>query len=46
MKMNMKYILVVLVAFFVVSCSDSFLDEKMVSVITQDYLETEQGLDQ
>ena len=28
------------------SCSDDFLEEKMVSVITQDYLETEQGLDQ
>lgn len=29
-----------------VSCSDSFLEEKMVSTITQDYFETEQGLDQ
>lgn len=28
------------------SCSDSFLEEEMVSTITQDYLETEQGLDQ
>lgn len=28
------------------SCSDDFLEEKMVSVITQDYFKTEQGLDQ
>lgn len=28
------------------SCSDSFLDEKMVSKITQDYFDTEQGLEQ
>lgn len=29
-----------------VGCTDSFLEEKMVATITQDYLETEQGLDQ
>lgn len=28
------------------SCSDSFLEEEMVSVITQDYFNTEQGLEQ
>lgn len=28
------------------SCTDKFLEEKMVATITQDYLETEQGLDQ
>jgi hypothetical protein len=28
------------------SCTDSFLEEEMVSTITQDYFETEQGLDQ
>lgn len=28
------------------SCSDGFLEEKMVSTITQDYFETQQGLDQ
>lgn len=28
------------------SCTDSFLEEKMVATITQDYLNTEQGLDQ
>ncbi|MCG5013010.1 hypothetical protein L0P15_10575, partial [Acidaminococcus intestini] len=28
------------------SCTDSFLEEKMVSTITQDYFETEQGLEQ
>lgn len=28
------------------SCSDSFLKEEMVSTITQDYFETQQGLDQ
>lgn len=28
------------------SCTDSFLEEKMVSTITQDYFETEQGLQQ
>lgn len=35
-----------LLAMTATSCSDSFLDEKMVSTITQDYFETEQGLDQ
>lgn len=28
------------------SCTDSFLEEKMVSTITQDYFNTEQGLEQ
>ena len=32
--------------FSTVGCTDSFLEEKMVATITQDYLETEQGLDQ
>lgn len=35
-----------LLAMTATSCSDSFLDEEMVSTITQDYFETEQGLDQ
>ena len=35
-----------LAAMLAASCSDSFLEEKMVSTITQDYFETEQGLDQ
>ena len=29
-----------------VSCTDSFLEEKMVSTITQDYFNTEKGLEQ
>lgn len=33
-------------AFIATGCTDSFLEEKMVSTITQDYLKTEQGLDQ
>lgn len=32
--------------FSTVGCTDSFLEEKMVATITQDYLETQQGLDQ
>ncbi len=41
-----KYILIGVLATAMVSCSDDFLKEEMVSVITQDYLATEQGLDQ
>lgn len=41
-----KYILMGIAAMTAVACSDSFLDEKMVSTITQDYLTTAQGLDQ
>ena len=41
-----KYILMGIVAISAAACSDSFLDEKMVSTITQDYLTTAQGLDQ
>ena len=29
-----------------ISCTDSFLDEKMVGTITQDYFNTEKGLEQ
>lgn len=43
---KVTYIGIGLLALAATSCSDSFLDEKMVSTITQDYLETEQGLDQ
>lgn len=41
-----KYIYIGLLALATTSCSDDFLKEEMVSVITQDYFETEQGLDQ
>jgi len=41
-----KYIYIGLLAMAATSCSDDFLTEKMVSTITQDYFETEQGLDQ
>ena len=41
-----KYILLGVLATVIASCSDSFLKENMVSVITQDYLKSEQGLDQ
>lgn len=41
-----KYILIGTLAAAMTACTDSFLDEKMVSVITQDYLNTEVGLDQ
>ncbi|MCD8165689.1 MAG: RagB/SusD family nutrient uptake outer membrane protein [Bacteroides sp.] len=41
-----KYINLLLSACLAISCTDSFLDEKMVSVITQDYFETEQGLEE
>lgn len=47
MKENMKkYILASSLALAFAGCSDSFLEEKMVSSITQDYLNTEVGLDQ
>lgn len=45
MKIN-KYILLVLFIIGMSSCSDNFLKEKMVSTITQDYFDSEQGLDQ
>lgn len=41
-----KYILLSIIALGSISCTDSFLEEKMVSTITQDYFETEQGLEQ
>ncbi|WP_321478720.1 RagB/SusD family nutrient uptake outer membrane protein [uncultured Bacteroides sp.] len=41
-----KYILLSMIVLGSASCSDSFLEEKMVSTITQDYFETEQGLEQ
>ena len=39
-----KYIVCSMIALGSISCTDSFLEEKMVSTITQDYFETEQGL--
>lgn len=41
-----KYIYISLIACSLSSCADSFLKEEMVSTITQDYFNTEQGLDQ
>ena len=42
-----KYlILIILGVSGLVSCTDSFLEEKMVSTITQDYFNTEAGLEQ
>lgn len=41
-----KYILLSAIIFGSTACTDSFLEEKMVSTITQDYFETEQGLEQ
>lgn len=41
-----KVIYIGLMALMTASCGNDYLEEKMVSVITQDYLETEQGLDQ
>lgn len=41
-----KYIITSFIALFAMACTDSFLKEEMVSTITQDYLETEQGMDQ
>ena len=40
MKKMKKYILAGTFALALASCSDSFLEEKMVSSITQDYLNT------
>ncbi len=42
MKIN-KYISLSLVGLAMASCSDSFLEEKMVATITQDYFNTEKG---
>lgn len=41
-----KYILLSIIALGSVACSDSFLKEEMVATITQDYFDTEQGLEQ
>lgn len=38
-----KYISLSLTGLMMVSCSDSFLEEKMVATITQDYFDTEKG---
>lgn len=40
-----KYIIILIIALLFGSCKD-YLDEKMVATITQDYFNTEQGLDQ
>lgn len=44
--MKIKYILLSTLVLGAASCSDDFLKEKMVSTITQDYFNSEQGLDQ
>ena len=41
-----KYLYAGLLACTIASCTDDFLKEEMVSTITQDYFNTEQGLDQ
>lgn len=41
-----KYILLSIIVLGGVACSDSFLEEKMVATITQDYFNTEQGFEQ
>lgn len=41
-----RYIAASMAALIFASCGDSFLEEKMVSTITQDYFETETGLQQ
>ena len=41
-----KYILISLLILGCYSCTDNFLKEKMVSTITQEYFNTEQGLEQ
>ena len=46
MKKIKNYIYIGVAATALASCTDSFLEEKMVATITQDYLNTEQGLDQ
>lgn len=43
---KIKYILLSMIILSGSSCTDSFLDENMVSTITQDYFDTEKGLDQ
>lgn len=40
------YFLYVIIVLGTISCTDSFLDEKMVGTITQDYFNTEKGLEQ
>ncbi len=46
MKQMKKYILIGTLVFSSIGCTDSFLKEEMVSTITQDYFNTEQGLNQ
>ena len=41
-----KYMLISMVAVTLASCGDDFLEEKMVATITQDYFETETGVEQ
>lgn len=41
-----KYFIILATIIGMFSCTDDFLKEKMVSVITQDYFDTEDGLDQ
>jgi hypothetical protein len=41
-----KYLIYVAAIIGMYACTDDFLDEKMVSVITQDYFDTEDGLNQ
>lgn len=41
-----KYFYISLLACTLISCTDDFLKEEMVSTITQDYFNTEQGLNQ
>jgi hypothetical protein len=41
-----KYILLSFIILGSFSCTDKFLEEEMVATITQDYFNTEQGLDQ
>ena len=41
-----KYIIILFAIIGVLACSDKFLEEEMVSVITQDYFNTEEGLEQ
>lgn len=42
----MKKYIFLLIILILASCTDNFLKEEMVSTITQDYFETEQGLEQ
>ena len=45
--MNMKkYMFAGALALAFAGCTDSFLEEEMVATITQDYLATEEGVDQ